>query len=380
MAKKKQEITGNKKKSLSDILSGIKGMRAMVLEGNTEKVFEVPYRIPFSHRGLQAITGGIMGGKFHEISGDSQSGKSFLLYELIKNTQEMGGYVLLFDGERALEEAYLKVVGIDSESGTLAIEYNMDVENFFGVSSQFIKAVRDVDKKCPVLIGVDSYPAFTIPDAIEEMEKGKDPKGYAAMQKNGKFSQGIEKFIQILDAHDATMVLLNQTRVDSKIMYGDNTITLAENVIKFWCTQRIRGKLQKKLVKLSDSIEIKKGVKTVVGSTTKWTTIKNRSVKPFQFVTTKVRYSTGLDVWSGVDELLVNMGRITQAGTTIGKEGEKLGKPVKGFKLKRGDKFYYDIEAICGENPDLLESLWTGSNDEDGLELEETEGGNNGEE
>ena len=167
MAQKKK-VTKEEKSvlSLSEILSGLKGFQSTVLEKDAKNIFDVPYRIPFNNKGLQSITGGILGGKFIEISGDSQTGKSFLLYELVKGVQDMGGYAILWDGERALEEDIIKMVGIDNESGTLALQYDMDIVNFFSVASSMIVAIREKNKKCPILIGVDSFPAFTLPDAI----------------------------------------------------------------------------------------------------------------------------------------------------------------------------------------------------------------------
>lgn len=369
MAKKQKSNKVEAKPSLADILSGLKDVNPLVINEDSDKEFTIPYRIPFTHKGLQSITGGIMGGKFAEISGDSQTGKSFLLYELIKNTQDMGGYALLFDGERALEANYIKMTGIKKD-GTLALEYNMDIDNFFGYSAQFILAIRAINKTCPILIGVDSFPSFTCPLALENMEKGQDPKGYAAMQKNNKFSQGIEKLIQILDEHAATLVVLNQTRIDHKIEYGDKTITLAENVVKFWCTQRIRGKLAKKIFRMGKSIEFKKGIKIITGSTTKWKTIKNRSVRPFQEVATKIKFNSGVDIYSGLDEYLVNADKIVQATTTKTVEGETVKKPIKGFRLVKTGEFFYDIKSLVDSNPDVLEPLWTGTDEEETQEFE----------
>lgn len=379
MAKKsktKEEVVGPV--SLEDIMKGVGKFEAKILSGEQEDDFAIPYRIPFKHVGLQSITGGIIGGKMAEISGDSQTGKSFLLYELIAGVQSMGGYALLFDLENAFENAFAKIVGINLRDGTFAIENNPDIGFFFSKSMMFITKIREFEKlhkkpRAPILIGCDSFPGLSTKVDLANMEAGKDLRGYAAMQKNAYFSQEIGKFTQFLDQYDATLVFLNQTRTDHKIEFGDKTVTPAEGIIKFWCTQRIRGKLSKKIVKIVPSLEHDK-TKITIGSTVWWETIKNRSIKPFQKMLVKFRYASGIEMYSGLDELLYSQEKIVPATTTKTRDGETVKKPIKGFKLKSGENkdFYYSIADLVNANPSLITPAWTGTYD-DGEGVEDGE-------
>lgn len=371
--KKQKPPTGPR--SLKEIMAGVNKFKSEILEEKESSDFDFPYRIPFSHQGLQAITGGIIGGKMAEISGDSQTGKSFLLYELIASVQKMGGYAQLYDLEQAFENAYAKIVGIDLTSGTLSIEHNPDLGNFFSSSMVFITNIRDFEKtnklpRAPILIGLDSFPGLQTAVDLKNMEDGKDLRGYAAMQKNAAFSQQIDKFVQFLSEYDATFVMLNQVRKDHSIEFGDKTVTPAETVIKFWCTQRIRGKLSKKIVKIVPSLEYKNGQKLTIGSSVIWETIKNRSVKPFQKVLAKFRYASGMDMYSGLDELLYAGGKIVPGTTTKTKEGETVKKPIKGFRVK--DVFFYSMKELVEAHPELLTPAWTGTYD-DGEGIEDKE-------
>lgn len=369
-----------------------------VLENKTGEEEISHYIIPMQHKALNKALGGILGGKFIEISGDSQSGKSFLLYEALAEAIDMGGFCFLLDGEIALEDSYAKMVGLDLKGGHLAFcedqtesqkkkglrgEPVVDMDKFFKRAINFIVKVRSKVKKkeIPVVIAVDSFPAMQCVADLKNIADGVDPRGYAAMQKNAKFSYWIEKLIPILDKHSATFILLNQTRIDNKIMYGDKTVTLCENVIKFWATQRIRGKLAGKIYKKVHSLEVAKGKNVQIGMKTEWQTIKNRAVTPFQKVGTKIYYSKGVDIWSGLDELLANNNLIKAATKSFpdpNDEEKKITK--KGYKLLDGsdDTFFPTIQDVIEKYPHFLEPKWTGVEDDEIEEIEEPFGNDDG--
>lgn len=374
--------------SLADIVGELKDFQIDVMNEDT-KFEEAPYRIPFRHKGLQKITGGIIGGKFAEISGMSQAGKSFLFYELASEAQKMGGFALLFDGERAFETAYADIVGLDMKAGTFSVSYEVDIDKLFNMSIKLIKAIRKKKKKLsvPILIGVDSFPTLQTKTDLENMEAGKDPRGYLAMQKNAKFSDNMSRMVGVLDKYGATFVLLNQLTKDYNVSFGDPWRSNAEEKIKFWATQRLRGKLMGKLVSKKN-----KGVQT--GMKSSWKTIKNRAVKPFQEVITYIRYAKGINPTQGLADVLLNDFCIKDATTTqvregltetmnpkLFKENDKgetvFKKPHKGFKVydtKLGDdNFYYTVEEIIEAHPEFMTPVWTGSYD-DGEDFEEEVG------
>lgn len=346
---------------VSNIIAEMKGYNVEVMGADTED--KIPYTIPFSNEALQKITGGIIGGKFVEISGDSSSGKSFLLYDLMKNCIDMGGTVFLCDTEIAFDPAYGRRIGLKKGASFLYTTDN-NIRTLFAASRKFISSVRAVKRKIPIIIAVDSFAGLKHPDAIKHAEAGED-KGYEAMQKNAYFSQKLDGFVGLLKKYDVTFILINQTREDHTVMYGDSTYTLGENVIKFWCTQRLRGRLGAK-----DKIKVKslgtKEKKKQVGITAIWETIKNRRIEPFQNVSVKVNYSTGMRRYSGLGELLTNEGLIVPATKTIAmldKNGEPVldskKKPkkevVKVLKVKTTGLTYHNVKEVIAAHPEFLE-------------------------
>jgi RecA/RadA recombinase len=374
-----KKVAQKKEFDLNDIESELEGFSLSLIGEDEPEESIAPYIIPFhmdgkGSEGLQKISGGIFGGKFCEISGNSQAGKSFLLYQLMANAIKMGGYALLFDGERAFEEPYAKIVGLNIRSGHFAFgekrsktqknkgirgEPIVDIDDVFHASLAFAKAIRSKKKDLtiPIIIGIDSYPTLSTDIDMENMEKGKDPRGYQAMQKNAKFYSWLAQALPKFDQYAVTFVLLNQLTKDYNITYGDPWKSNAEEKIKFYATQRLRGKLAGKLKD--------KKTKVQIGMSTLWTTIKNRGVRPFQSVQTDVLYSKGLLPKSGLEQLLID--DLSMRAAT--QKNEETGKTDKGFKPLIGDnegKFYPTLDELLAENrEEMLKPKWTGDDLED---------------
>jgi len=359
-----------------DLQSEMDGFEIMIL--NSDNAEDVPcYIIPFKNKSLQFITGGIMGGKFHEISGDSQTGKSYLLFELYSAVQKMGGVCLHQDGERAFTSQIANACDIALD-GTFGITHERDINKLFSRMLKFIQAVRKKDKTCPILIGIDSFPGLQTKAALATFEAGTEPKGYAAMQKNGAFSQAIEKFIPELDNYDATLILINQTRKLKGVIFGDPIVTLGEDVIKFWCTQRIRGRHSTKLKSKVNSSEKKDQIEIKVGMVVEWEAIKNRLVAPFQKAKIQTLFSKGILPYSGIAELLTNHGRILYYNPKKKKKDDKPAKETKEEKEAKSKKptythiesgiVYDSIVDLIAEHPEVLNPIKVGDLDDNEIE------------
>lgn len=339
----KEKTKGTKKKakkdlSVDDIVASMKGFDVEAM--SDKSIDQVPYHIPFRHRGLQAITGGIPGGKFTEIQGDSQSGKSYLLYELIAECLGMGGFAMLHDVERAYEPKFGARVGIEGDKKFL-MSWEKELEKVFLSSRKFIATVRASNKTCPILIGVDSFPPITTIISQKELDaqlaKGaKELKGYREAKKNALFSSIISEFTTYLSDHKATLVLLNQTRKQMGVVFGDPTTSNADNIIKFYVTLRLRGRLGAKVSHPKDK-------KKKIGVHSSWETIKNRGIFPFKKVQTRIIYRDGIAPYSGLSDLLIAEGVVTQ---TVGKDKKKYLK----FKEQR----FINAKELVKAHPEVL--------------------------
>lgn len=342
LAKKVVAKKPKKAKKQLTVDSIVEAMKGFSVETMSDKsADQVAYRIPFKHKALQAITGGVPGGRFTEIQGDSQCGKSYLLYELIASCLDMGGFAMLHDVERAYEPKFGARVGIEGDKKFL-MSWEKEVEKVFLSSRKFIATVRASNKKCPILIGIDSFPPMNTiisqkeTDAQLKLGGAKELKGYREAKKNALFSSIISEFTTYLADNDATLVLLNQTRKQIGVVFGDPTTSNADNIIKFYVTLRLRGRLGEKITELVNGKKKKIGV----GST--WETIKNRGIFPFKKASTKIVYRDGIAPYSGLGDLLMSEGIAKKV-----KIGKKNGIGYKG-------KSFPNAKELVKAHPEVL--------------------------
>jgi len=312
-----------KKKAIKKKSNGSSDFDIDEIIGSLSKDFEVevmsqdspdrtPYYISFMHKGLQMITGGVPGGRMSEFRGDSQCGKSYLLYELGIETINMGGAFLLHDVENAYEPAYGRRVGL-SGNKKFALSEEKKMENIFMLSRKFVEKIRKKNKTCPILIGVDSYPPIQTNLSEKEIQQhakdgAKALKGYREAKKNALFSNLIGEFISFMRETDTTFVLLNQLKRQIGVVFGDDKTSNADNIIKYYVSLRLEGEMGAK-VRRPDRVfnGVKKKGKQI-GVMSYWKTIKNRKLPPYKRVSTKILYKDGVDRLSGLQDLLVDEG------------------------------------------------------------------------
>lgn len=356
MAPKKKEAP--KKLNFIEAIAKDMGDKDLMVMDSKNAESLIPWRVPFKHLGLQKATGGLLGGKMMEIQGDSQSGKSFLLYELMASAIEMGGACYLCDAEQAFEPAYGEKMGI---TGGFMYSADTEITTVFNQITTFLESARKHIKgrDIPLLVGIDSFAALRTKDQMKADEAGKDPSGFASSRKNIQFYDKLTMLQPLLTEYSASLVVLNQLRTNHTIMFGDKTTSLAETM-KYYMTQRLRGQLSTPLYKI---IKVDgKDTKVQVGMSVNWKTIKNRFVEPFKKVKVETLFSSGMKPTSGLLTFLLHEQEIEAFDRPIinkdGKEGKKM---EKAFKIPGYEKTYSLSEArlMIEENPFLLEPAYT---------------------
>jgi len=325
------------------IFDQLKDFELEVMESGQDDV-EHNY-IPFQNMALNIITGGgAIENKFLEISGDSQTGKSYLAYELMAAILNTGGHAYLNDNELAYDTAYGTRSGILDGKKYLKSKQK-DIQMVFHEMRGFIKAVRQFDKKNRIICVIDSYVGLSTKVDLENEDAMKDPRGYMAMQKNMAWQNAIGNFVGYLDRYNVTLILVNQAKLDKQnsTPYFKVYNSLGEDVIKFWCTQRIRL-----LAGAKKKIETKSGDKKIIGQEVKVECIKNRTTPPFQKAVITILFEKGIMKYSGLEGILLADGLIEAGNKTVD------GKKTKGFKVVSTGDFYTSIEDLVDENLDLV--------------------------
>ena len=347
MAKKKQ----TDKSSLFDAIKAkMKGSKAVRMSSNSDSL--IPWKLPFRHRGLQKITGGLLGGKIMMIEAFSQCGKSFLAYELMAAAIKSGGMAYLQDREQAYEPDYGAKCGLDDDDAFF-YDDKIVIEPSFAEWIDWIKACREVitDKSIPLVIVDDSFAVSRSNEQAENDEKGKDT-GWGAKKKNAAYYDKLAVLQPILQEYACSLIIINQLTEDSSAgMFVDPTKRKGPQ-LEYFCSQILRGKKGKKLTierKLNTTTR-----KVQVGMTSSWETVKNRFVEPFKKVDVRIFFRKGLAPWSGLLELLVLEGEIEQK--TV-KDKEDARKSIKGLTVD--GEFFEDIKQAVIQHPKLLEPKYT---------------------
>lgn len=353
MAKKKKEIDMDA--ILKEITGDGKDFNVEVM--GSDHTDMAPYRIDFRNLALQKITDGLAGGRMAEISGDSGSGKSFLLYELMAHTIAMGGIVLLNDVENAFEPAFMRRVGLEKGKNFFYTRIS-DIEKSFAIKRRLINSVRKRDKNIPILVADDSFAGLMHPNHIKNLAEEKGQPGFAFKQKNGLFNFHLFNFCtDYLGTSGATYVLINQTRKDHSVMFGDGTYTLGEKGIQFWCDLRVQLKVLKKMYKEVPTTTKKEDKKVQCGVYSKVTTIKARGVESHKTITLGIDFSTGMSKYSGLTELLVNEGRATLGEGVkkyVSKGGRNLSKKVKTLISTDTGEEHMKVSTFVEAEPECL--------------------------
>lgn len=346
--------------NLVKIMKEMDGFEANVLNPKDKDTYA--YILPFRNVALNKITGGIPSGVMVEISGVSQAGKSYLLYELMAECENQGGVSYLVDPEVAYRAAYGRRVGITKP---FAQSKEPDIELMYKDFRKFVKKVRAVNSTCPILLGIDSYNNLSTKVDMANAEAGKDPRGYQAKIKNLKMQEGLKDFLMFIHKHDVVFIVLNPAKKDSsqeKPKFGPHPLsTLAENVIGFPSTIRIQGRIIKKLTVKVPSLNSAGETKKQVGAGTVWEVIKNRLIEPFKKASVDIIYARGCLKYSGLLEILCNEEKIKMAKRKMKKtDGTEGKKEEKGFRVctkfekeELKNKFYKKVKTILKDYPEF---------------------------
>ena len=137
---------------------------------------------------------GVPLGKVTVFAGESGSGKSYICAgNLVRHAQEQGIFVVLIDSENALDEDWLKALGVDTDESKL-LKLNMAmIDDVAKTISEFMKGykVMPADDRPKVLFVIDSLGMLLTPTDVDQFEAGnmkgdmgRKPKALTALVRN----------------------------------------------------------------------------------------------------------------------------------------------------------------------------------------------------
>lgn len=269
-----------------------------------------------------ALGGGIPRGRIVEIYGPESSGKTTLTLHVIAEIQKKGGTAAFIDAEHALDPAYAKRLGVDTDN--LLISQPDNGEQALEIAETLVRSSA-VD-----LVVVDSVAAL-VPRAEIEGDMGDSHMGLQARL----MSQALRKLTGIINRSNTTVIFINQIRMKIGVMFGNPETTTGGNALKFYASVRMD------IRRIS---QIKQG-EEIIGNRTRVKVVKNKIAPPFRQAEFDIMYNHGISRSGDVLDLAVEHNIIEKAGAWFAYGEGKIGQGREASK------------AYLEENPKILEEV-----------------------
>lgn len=299
---------------------------------------------------------GVPLGKVTVFAGESGAGKSYFCSgNIIKNAQEQGIFVVLVDSENALDEAWMKALGVDtSPEKLLKLSMAMidDVAKTIATFMSDYKSLPDGERP-KVLFVIDSLGMLLTPTDVNQFEAGemkgdlgRKPKALTALVRN---------CVNMFGSYNVGMVCTNHTYAsqdmfdpDDKISGGQGFIYASSIVIAM---KKLKLKEDEDGNKISDVMGIRAACKVM----------KTRYAKPFEGVQVKIPYETGMNPYSGLVDLAEKRGLLKKDGNRLAfttPDGEVIKQFRKAWESNEGgclDQVMADFgkQATIVSTPDV---------------------------
>ena len=278
---------------------------------------------------------GIPLGKVTVFAGDSGAGKSYICSgNIVKHAQEQGIFVVLIDSENALDEDWLKALGVDTgQDKLLKLSMAMidDVAKTISTFMSDYKALPDGDRP-KILFVIDSLGMLLTPTDVNQFEAGemkgdlgRKPKALTALVRN---------CVNMFGSYNVGLVCTNHTYAsqdmfdpDDKISGGQGFIYASSIVVAM---KKMKLKEDEDGNKVSEVNGIRAGCKVM----------KTRYAKPFEGVQVKIPYTTGMSPYSGLTDLIEKKGLLKKEGNSLvftTSAGEIIKKFRKGWERNDDD-------------------------------------------
>lgn len=275
-----------------------------------------------------ALGGGYPKGRIIEIYGPESSGKTTLTLHAIAEVQRAGGTAAFIDAEHALDPAYAKRLGVDTDN--LLVSQPDNGEQALEIAETLVRSSA-VD-----LVVVDSVAAL-VPQAEIDGDMGDSHMGLQARL----MSQALRKLTGIINKSKTTVIFINQIRMKIGVMFGNPETTTGGNALKFYASVRLD---------IRRIGQIKNG-EEIIGNRTKVKVVKNKIAPPFRVAEFDIMYNEGISKTGDVLDLAVQHEIVGKAGAWFDYADAKIGQGREATKtyLKENAKVLTEIEKKVRE-------------------------------
>lgn len=272
----------NKYKDLINKAFG-KGSATLLSDVTVDKVDAIPTGVEVIDKYAFGC-GGFPLRRVTELYSPEGGGKSSLAIAAMSQAQKMGAMVVLCETEQALPNAErFSVFNVDT-AGVLTIDASC-IEDVMEKLESLLDAKAEQDPDTPMLFIWDSLAQTPTRGEIENGLGGKQKVADRA-----KFmSLAMRSLVKRVAKANCAAVIINQTRQNIGVVFGNNVVTPGGDAVKFASSLRVQ---------IMGGAAVKEGTIHVGKDITVYTD-KNRHAPPSRKVRVRINYETGWDnEWS----------------------------------------------------------------------------------
>jgi recombination protein RecA len=273
---------------------------------------------------------GVPLGKVTVFAGESGSGKSYICSgNLVRHAQQQGIFVVLIDSENALDEDWLKALGVDtSEEKLLKLNMAM-IDDVAKTVSKFVVDYKTLspEDRPKVLFVLDSLGMLLTPTDVNQFDAGdlkgdmgRKPKALTALVRN---------CVNMFGALNIGMVATNHTYASQDMFDPDDKISGGQGFV--YASSIVVAMKKLKLKEDEDGNKVSE----VNGIRAACKIMKTRYAKPFESLQIKIPYATGMNPYSGLLDLFEKNGLLSKEGNRLSyttNDGEVIKMFRKGWE------------------------------------------------
>jgi len=269
---------------------------------------------------------GVPRGRVIEIYGQESSGKTTLALHIVAEAQKLGGIAAFIDAEHAMDPAYAKKLGVDTDD--LLISQPDTGEQALEITETLVRSTA-LD-----IIVVDSVAAL-VPRAELEGDMGDSHMGVQARL----MSQALRKLTGAISKSKTCVVFINQVREKIGVMFGNPETTTGGRALKFYASVRME---------IRKGSPIKMG-EEMVGTKVVVKVVKNKVAAPFRSAEFDILYSEGISKEGALLDVALQKELVQKSGAWFSYGNEKMGQGRENARL-----FLKNNPDICKELADKI--------------------------
>jgi recombination protein RecA len=273
---------------------------------------------------------GIPLGKVTVFAGESGAGKSYICSgNIVKHAQEQGIYVILIDSENALDEQWLKDLGVDTSEDKL-LKLNMAmIDDVAKTIHEFMDEYKAMTERPKVMFVVDSLGMLLTPTDINQFQAGdlkgdmgRKPKALTALVRN---------CVNMFGNYNVGMVCTNHTYASQDMFDPDDKISGGQGFV--YASSIVVAMKKLKLKEDEDGNKVAE----VNGIRASCKIMKTRYSKPFETLQIKIPYTTGMNPYSGLVDMFEKQGLLKQEGNRLKWVDPETGEEFKFYRKEWKD-------------------------------------------